>query len=441
MLGAVYSCIAESPPPLVIAPHKAAKSLPPPCVGHDILDFLPEDARDTLDANMKELPVIDKRFQTLDQTRGIQAKREMFFDNLSVEYRDGASDLFAGGCLPCVKHGKDCHGAVDPGFPKAALTLYGLGNTCLGYSPLGSRQGDGHSSRAPFIVWAARTRIEQPMIMMQENHSSFPMGLFEWWFGDLYDLHQVLVEPIHIGWPMFRDRAYIWAIRKDLSFSGSAEDFLSWSERIMQMNGDDLIIAPDVEYQEEVTSLARLRFSQPPSSVPNTIASWSKLMSISMSDRMSDHFQEYMARGAAGCYIADVDQNLHCGPASRDEMIPTLVTHGTLMSFSKEVMVAPSNHLVFQGLPIYPALVEAAKYTVPFQELLDTGAISKNQAKRLAGNAMCMPIMGLQLAYVLGHLSPGGEPRDVLVHPRTSASCSKQRPGTSSSSGGNSEHV
>jgi hypothetical protein len=247
--------------------------------------------------------------------------------------------------------------------------------------------------------------VDQPKIFMQENHRTFPFSEFQYWFDDMYQLYQIVMEPTHIGWPMYRDRAYVWGIRKDLSFSGSAEHFLLWSERIMSMQGDGLILASEPEYLEEVAHLAHNRMYQPPAAVPNGIAGWSKYMTLSMVDRMADHAANWNEKKAhESCYIADVDHNLNCGPVSRDGMVPSLVTHGMLVSFSKGTVVSSYNHLVFQGLPIYPDLATAAKYEVPFQELIDKRLLSGNAVKRLAGNAMCMPVMGVQLAYVLGHV-------------------------------------
>ena len=95
-------------------------------------------------------------------------------------------------------------------------------------------------------------------------------------------------------------------------------------------------------------------------------------MPLSMSQRLSDHVRQYQAAGGNGCHIADVDQNIGYSPPSRGGSIPTLVTHGTLISLSKKVLVTAYNHLAFQGVPIYPHVADAAHFTPPFQDLLDS---------------------------------------------------------------------
>jgi len=53
------------------------------------------------------------------------------------------------------------------------------------------------------------------------------------------------------------------------------------------------------------------------------------------------------------CFAADLDQNYGTGPAPGPG-IPTLVRHGMIRSWGKDRHAVPKEHLLMQGIPVYP---------------------------------------------------------------------------------------
>ena len=119
-----------------------------------------------------------------------------------------------------------------------------VGNTCVAFSPSGNREGYLHESTVVLIVWAARTRVRRPELIITECHSSFATKVWEFWFGDLYEIHRVVCEPVTIGYPAYRPRVFHWLVRRDWNFEGTSDDFLRRSRRSVEVDGDTIMIAP-----------------------------------------------------------------------------------------------------------------------------------------------------------------------------------------------------
>ena len=96
--------------------------------------------------------------------------------------------------------------------------------------------------------------------------------------------------------------------------------------------------------------------------------------------------------------IADLEQNPGFGPAAGN-MIPTLVTHGLIHSFTRLRPLVPLEHLVAMGFNVF--------HPLHGKELaVKTGLknCSPAELKRMAGNAMYLPLVGVQILYLLSYV-------------------------------------
>ena len=96
--------------------------------------------------------------------------------------------------------------------------------------------------------------------------------------------------------------------------------------------------------------------------------------------------------------IADVEQNPGYGPAA-DTLVPTLVGHGLLHHYRAKRPLIALEHLVAMGYPIFTRL-----HNREFPLLNHLKNLTDNNIKKLAGNAMYLPLMGLQLAYLVANI-------------------------------------
>ena len=95
--------------------------------------------------------------------------------------------------------------------------------------------------------------------------------------------------------------------------------------------------------------------------------------------------------------------NAGFGPVGRYGFSPSLVTHGTNYSFARRRHFLGLEHLLIQGVPCVPAFAKASGSTCGFQHLIDSGAIN-SKMKRLAGNAIHVPLLGRQVSYIISRV-------------------------------------
>lgn len=101
--------------------------------------------------------------------------------------------------------------------------------------------------------------------------------------------------------------------------------------------------------------------------------------------------------------ICSVGQTAECF-GNISDVIPTLTRSSDILSLTKDAMLTPSEHLTCMGLPIFGHLAQACGYRVPFQELIDSKAISAAQMKSLSGNGISLQVVGAVIGYVFANL-------------------------------------
>jgi hypothetical protein len=116
-------------------------------------------------------------------------------------------------------------------------------------------------------------------------------------------------------------------------------------------------------------------------------------------------YQAVMPRKCAldGSCFYDVEQNENFG--SCGGLVPTLVSHGTLVNGRTLTIVGGLSHLAVMGEPVFEHQRDGHPFQCTFQNLLDAGKLSENAMKDLAGNAIHEPTLGMLLMFVLANTS------------------------------------
>ena len=316
------------------------------------------------------------------------------------------------------------------------LRIECAGSPCLPWTNLGVRQGTKSPFHLPFLIWAAKMRIVLPSIIIHECTPGFPVEEMEYWFEEKYNISSFITDPTFIGHCTNRRRKFTWCIRKDLEFSGSVDEFKVIFDAYTIATGSIFYCAPDGYLQTSLSALC-IKHGCVPRSL-REVQDWSIYNPAGAAERVRSHLRLWMEKnhkivkgkrlslgeekdmfeeGARLNIIADVEQNAGFGP-SADTLVPTLVGHGLLHHYRFLRPLIGLEHLVAMGYPIFHRL-----HNQEFP-LLNTlkHAITESQAKKLAGNAMYLPLMGLQLGYIVAKTrKPGpveagsGTPRNQIL--------------------------
>ena len=91
--------------------------------------------------------------------------------------------------------------------------------------------------------------------------------------------------------------------------------------------------------------------------------------------------------------------------SNADEVMPTLVTHGTFRSWHHKRPATCTELLQCQGVSVYPALT-GKPYPWPVLRLLQEKTISFTQTRKLAGNVFHTTAVGCLMMWALAHAVP-----------------------------------
>ena len=307
-----------------------------------------------------------------------------------------------------------------PGDFHNPLTIEVAGTPCVGWSILGKRQGVLHESHLAFLTWAGKTRLASPMLIIHECTAAFPASLLEYWFDDKYEICSMVLDPLWMGHSTQRpNRRFTWLIRKDCRFTGSVEQFKKIFAARTTMLADAFYCAPSDVLQQGLNTIAQNRGFAPQELLK--VQDWSIYYPPGTRERMDGHLRMWMKKRAPDMLetprirarrkvsaetlnlkhikdypiIADLDQNPGYGP-SASLQCPTLVSHGTLHNFFRKRCMVGEEHLLSMGFPMFDEDC--------FLKSVVGNVMSQSKMKQMAGNAMYLPLIGIQLLYVISHL-------------------------------------
>ena len=145
-------------------------------------------------------------------------------------------------------------------------------------------------------------------------------------------------------------------LRGVVRLHGSAEELLSSLSTSVEVNGDIFLQIDDTRLIE-MAEMARKQGSHiAPEDLDSYPLEYFSPPCIHNIMLMHGEKKEQL-QGNDGCYIADIEQQPRFGAGG--PFIPTLVTHGLLVSYGANKIFASAEHLLAQGEP----LVEAAGHS------------------------------------------------------------------------------
>lgn len=356
----------------------------------DLNDLLVPDVRSLFDAWEK---------QAAEQARRALSTTET--DIMTDVYLRMACHLFANletvfaATAPCALHAQCCpSGCISRGLQEdEALTVESAGSVRTAFSSYGLRRTTSDPTARPFIIWALKMRLAQPKCIFHENTRLFPLELLVFMLGDLYKVGwSEILSPWQLGFPVHRPRRITFLhLRGEVIFTGSGADMISRMRCTLQLSGDDLLVAPACVVKEHRERLAT-RGGKP------RAASWADLHTPGRLQRLEQHAaNRTQKQGLTGAYLADLDQSP--GFTSAGPLVPCLVRHGEIWSFGKARPMMPTEHLIAQGWPMHDVA------TPEFPATIDPAAhgLAGSDIKKMAGNGMCLPVMGTAFLYSMAH--------------------------------------
>ena len=225
--------------------------------------------------------------------------------------------------------------------------------------------------------------------------------------GPEYGLMQCVFGPEDLGYPCRRRRRYSFFWRKSrFTFHGCAEEFLEVFRASTELNGDVYFIAPPSVRRQAALKRAAKNGNHFTAENAEFVKARDQV-SADGQRRLKAHMELMTKRcGLDGCYVFD---NEHWPDfCTGGWQMPPLVTHGLIVSASRDETLLPIEHLAVQGEPALAGLSNkfpccfmplATKWSSPETE-------NKGALRMMAGNAMHTGALTAWMLYGLSNLEP-----------------------------------
>ncbi len=400
----LYSC--DNSRPCQVVASRCEPSRRPGHVLENIEDALAESVAARLDRIEAAMPALEDRSAVgADAMQMLQAREEGYQQMATFLIRAGEEALKLGLASRCLLRNKECELrlATDCGM---SIDVSGI--TCVAFSPAGDRAGRAHPSMRTLHVYCARMRALRPTIKIIECSHLFDKNILRWWFEDVdrIDLFDHPGPAFH-GFPVNRPRMYALCVsRAQATFLGSAAEYFRLFRVPCETTGDIFFTASEDLLQRELAVLCRRRKLQP-SLATRWLVDWSQLYGPGQQKRLAAYLRHREAcRQATEArrdddeegFICDLEHNVGCG-SSCGPRVPALMRHGMLHSVSKGRLAVPLERFLMQGNPVQ-GLVEPG-FSLAYQNLLDSGELSRRDIVSLTGNAMFTPTVSSIILYAL----------------------------------------
>ena len=302
-----------------------------------------------------------------------------------------------------------------------SLTLVVAGVTCKDVSTMGLRRRRSGPHWVPLKVFYAERRARQEDLILIEctEHFDFEEAMEE--LGHVYQLSRVQWGPQDVGvhvrrrrcWVLMHSKASMVEVAGIDAFTvmfGRAMPSVSCESR--SSKGDAFFCAPDSAVQDALTAEGRRAGLCPP-------YTWRDTLSAATLQRLQtyEHRRKSSMERRAGVPISDAEFAalvVDMGPSICDltqnadargreaAYVPTLLRATLLWSHVKGRPLLGQEALVCQGVPVYERLTAGGLFRCPYEDMIPQ--LSQGQLRGLAGNAICVPIVGSLLAFMLASL-------------------------------------
>ena len=300
---------------------------------------------------MKKLPKpLQQRIAGMMPAKGASPEdRQQAFDAIASLIQQEGPKAFTGTPRgPCLRHNHTEGCLIFKPTPDGALTVAIAGSTCKAFSSRNQkREYENSEYSVPYHVWVQEVKAWKPMLVILEiSPVKRAREMLDRDFKDDYDVHHTEACPTYIGHPAQRLRLITFMFDESrVRFTGSMEEMWDLLRCTMEMSGNAYWLAPKEVCRRDQLARARQQRCHVPTSNGNI-----PLTSM-LNACQTAHWRDYetlrsQRRGLDGSFIADLDQ----GPAfnSSGPMVPTLVSHGCIVSWQKGLMSSP-DHLSVQG--------------------------------------------------------------------------------------------
>ena len=304
----------------------------------------------------------------------------------------------------CSKHRRDC--CCFPTRQKGRLTLEVAGTTCVAFSARGSGQRLAHfPSASVLFMWVRHILATLPLMILHECSPSFPIALLMFLLP-LYSLFfSVEACPTMIGYPMRRPRRWSCLLLKGGGVTPRAgarieQLFESHACRVV-VSASEYLVAPDHLLQRELMRL-QMRRGAP------SLASSDFVQSLPGGMRPRGDTQMLLC-SKSGIDTEDVcfDMEQNAGFTSKPVShgpLPTLTCHGTVWSTKQKRPYIAAEHLLAQGWHVFPDIVPCTAVPAPFSAVIESGDLKEQDLKKMAGNGMHAPWVGMLIGWVLANI-------------------------------------
>ena len=280
------------------------------------------------------------------------------------------------------------------------------GTSCTDFSGYGKREGCAGKTMQAFMLWCLDVLIVRPMFIFTEIAGA-DLSYYKEKLSKFYGMWPIKVDPFDAGLPLRRVRLYVFMWCKlRASFSGSEKEYVSLTRRKVMMKGEDLMSGDD-ELRWKISRDNAERhgyvYGQRKQSEDFPVIPFQHQVTAQTFQRYQDQVRQYEMKG--GCLqhgIFDCDHN--ASHTAGGWVIPTLVTHGTLVHAGSEEVFLASEHMLIQGEAIPGVEVGDNPFTCCLTPLI-TNMMNRKSGrtclKSLAGNAMHLHSLFSVMLYCL----------------------------------------
>ena len=305
----------------------------------------------------------------------------------------------------CSKHRRDCR--CSRRRRKRRITLEVAGSTCVAFSARGSGQRLAHyPSAVVLFIWIRHILETLPLIIVHECSPSFPIALLMFLLKPYYcPFFSVEACPTMIGYPMRRPRRWSCLLLKGGGVTPRAgariEQLFEAHARRVVASPSTYLIAPGTLLQRE---LMRLQMGRGAPSLASS--DFAESLPGGMRPRGGTQMMMCAESGVDTedvCFDVEQNAGFTSKPVNHGPL-PTLTCHGTFWSTKERRPYIAAEHLLAQGWNVFPDIVPCTVPPAPFAASIKSGDLKERDLKKMAGNGMHAPWVGMLLGWVLGNI-------------------------------------
>lgn len=321
-------------------------------------------------------------------------------------------------------------------IPDAKLDVEAFiyGSQCQDFAHNGKHQGIAGRHMQTFWMAAAELRQRKPDWAIYEMSDLIPHALIQEAFGETFNITFFPIKPSLLGIPAKKPRLYVFLSLPVHALKGHYADFEKLNACATVMTADMFLCSSDEARLAAMKAMAA-QYGNHVAEDSDTV-DWEYVLTPFQKVRLQQHdevFKNQCMGGVQGCYVTDSEQNL--GFTTGGPMMPGMITHGKLVSLSKNKMYLPEEHLLAMGdilgdeLLMYVSTCayklavlfktsfshligenmfpkQGGKFDYPclFLDLVKENKLTNTEMKLLAGNSMHLIVLGTLMMYCLGRL-------------------------------------